>query len=477
MSERIPPFGEEAERAVLGAVLLEGARLLPVCRRLFGQTADAFYVPAHRVIWDAILGVDDAHRPVDALSVAQRLRDSGKMEAAGGSLALDRTVDGVPMAAHGEFYADVVRQKWIARREVELCRAMEAEAHSVENAEAHVLQAQQRFAELCGQVRERELTNREVMGQSLEAWHQAKAGNTTAAMGLPLPWEKFNLTVCGLEVGLTIVAGRPSAGKTTMEDETCCGLASSGIPVARVTLDSTRKELLERAIARKAGVSLPKMKRGKARENQLAAAGDAADVLGEYPMWINDVDTDIGTICGWIRQMKILHDVKLFTLDYLQLVNASQMGRSEWDANARVSYVSGALKKLSFELGIPGMVLSQLSRGGDQAQREPRLSDLRDSGAIEQDASKVIFLYQDMKKHDQMEEAKPEITKHKRPVWFDLQKNKNGETGRAPFWMFPPYFRFDPAKRLRDGTAFMDDEPAPDDSLPVDVLPMDYEER
>jgi replicative DNA helicase len=457
------PYSEADERAVLGACLLDGMRLVPVCRRLFGQSADAFFVPMHREVWQAIVAVDEAGKPVDSLTVAARLRATDRLDKVGGPVILDALVDATPDAVNGEWYADAVRQKWIARREVELCETTMREALTVEDAEGHVRRVQQAFAELCGDVRPSELTNRQVMAESEEAWRKAKNGDTTAAMGLPLPWEKFNEVVCGLEVGLTIVAGRPSAGKTTFEDETCCALAAAGVGVARATLDSTRKELLERAMARKGGVSLPKLKRGFARENQLMQVHEAADVLGDYPMWINDVDTDIRVIAGWIRQMKVLHDVKLFTVDYIQLINASNMGRSEWDGNARVSYVSGVLKKLSLELGIPGMVLSQLSRGSDKDTRAPKLSDLRDSGAIEQDCSKCIFLYQDADKHKEMEERKPGATKHKRPVWFDLQKNKNGETGRMPFWMLPPYFRFEKAEDNEAGDAFIDDHPAADD--------------
>jgi replicative DNA helicase len=463
------PYSLDAERGVLGACLVDGMRLVPVCRRLFGQSASAFYSPEHREVWKAILDVDDAGRPVDLLTVTQRLRATERLEHAGGEMGVEALIDASPVAAHGEWYADTVRQKWIARREVELCTVTMREAMTVEDAEGHVRRVQQAFAELCGDVRPAELSNREIMAQSEEAWRKAKAGDTSAAMGLPLPWDEFNAVLCGLEVGLTVVAGRPSAGKTTFEDETCCALASAGLGVARVTLDSTRKELLERAMARKGGVSLPKLKRGFARENQLLAVHEAADVLGEYPMWINDVDTDIRVIAGWIRQMKVLHDIQLFTVDYIQLINASNMGRSEWDSNARVAYVSGVLKKLSLELGIPGMVLSQLSRGSDKDTRSPKLSDLRDSGAIEQDASKVIFLYQDADKHKQMEERAPGATKHKRPVWFDLQKNKNGETGKNAFWMLPSYFRFEEAEIDAKGNEFCDDTAPPDDEKAIDA--------
>lgn len=144
--------------------------------------------------------------------------------------------------------------------------------------------------------------------------------------------------------------------------------------------------------------------------------------------------------------MKMKHGVGLVTVDYIQLIRAAEMGRSEWDTVARVTYVSRELKALAMELNIPVVVLSQLSRMVETENREPKLSDLRDSGAIEQDANKVVFVYVDVKKRKEMDEKNFGATKHKRPVWFNLMKHKDGECAAVAMWMYPPYFSFDQAQ-------------------------------
>jgi replicative DNA helicase len=157
--------------------------------------------------------------------------------------------------------------------------------------------------------------------------------------------------------------------------------------------------------------------------------------------------------------MKLKHNIGLVTLDYVQLVEASELGRMSGDDRVRTGLVSRRLKKLALELRIPVVMLSQLSRSGDQREGRPRLTDLRDSGCLEQDASKVMMLYKDEEKAEAMDGENPEATKHKRPIWVDLQKHKNGECGRMEFWMFPPYFRME-----RAAPGFGDDR-LPDEAM------------
>jgi replicative DNA helicase len=170
------------------------------------------------------------------------------------------------------------------------------------------------------------------------------------------------------------------------------------------------------------------------------------------------------------RAMKAKHGIVMLTIDYIQLIRAPDMGRSEWDTVTRVTHVSAMLKDLAFDLRIPVLVLCQLSRAVEKEGRDPQLSDLRDSGAIEQDASKVIFLYVDAEKKKQMDLNSPGATKHKRPVIANLMKHKNGETGVLPMWLYPPYFRFHPAKMdPEQNKMFVDDD------LPLSMKSVDQE--
>jgi len=243
--------------------------------------------------------------------------------------------------------------------------------------------------------------------------------------------------MCGIEEGVTIIAGRPSQGKSTLEDEISTGLALSGVPVARVQLDMNRRKSLARATCRIAGVSLPKLKHGFARQNQLAAVREAVQTVRSLPMYLNDKDYSLRGICSWARAMKLKHDIKMLTVDHVGLVQVD--GSFRGNDNSRISLVSSTLKALGAELGVAVVLLSQLSRGMEKESRRPQLSDLRDSGTLEQDAAKVIFVYR---------EYRPKLlaeleTDSRRPVWVELLKNQDGETGLLPFWLWKKYFRFE----------------------------------
>lgn len=457
MVERVVPHSEDAEKAVLGSILQDGSSIMDMCRHAMLSEA-SFYIPKHRKIWVAMEGLYAKARPIDSLTVTDRLRDNGDLESIGGALELNRLVDATPTTAHAAYYIGIVRDKHILRGVIEAAREIESESYDAEAKATEMLAAAPgKFDHIMDAV-VKEPSNAEIMDGLIEKWMDAAEGKKKA-IGILTPWDKLNEIMHGIEVGMTIIAGRPSAGKTTMEDSIAQAAAAEGIPVYRATMDSSHESLLARAICRNSGVSLAKLKFGFAgkSKSQMEEVWAARDMLSKLPIFIDTRSTDIAQIRSEARRMRMKHGVGLVTVDYIQLVRASEMGRSEWDTVARVTYVSRELKALSLELGIPIIVLSQLSRLVETENREPKLSDLRDSGAIEQDANKVVFVYVDAKKRKQMDDASMGATKHKRPVWFSLMKHKDGETGAMPMWMFPPYFMFDLAKSNDAGLHFIDD--------------------
>jgi replicative DNA helicase len=454
---RVPPHSEEAERGVIGSAMLEYATVVPVAIGKFALTAESFYLPAHRIIWGAIEALQKKDRPIDVLTVTDELRVGNDLEKAGGVSTIMRMIDATPTAAHAEYYCDIVRRKAGLRKLIGECRRLEHEAYETEDADVLVCGAPDRMMSII-HTPENDKSNEQLMSESLQKWRDATDGKKPA-IGLETPWKAATFMTCGLEVGVTILAGRPSAGKTTLEAQLSDYIAGRGTPVYRVTLDSTRGELLERSICREAEISLPRMKFGYGFHKQHTDATTAAMDIAKLPMFIDDGVRDINQIMSRTRAMKAKHGIGLLTVDYIQLVRAPDMGRTEWDTVTRVTHVSAMLKDLSFSLGIPVLVLCQLSRAVEKEGREPQLSDLRDSGAIEQDASKVIFLYVDPEKKKEMDTRSPGATKHKRPVICNLMKHKNGETGVLPMWLYPPYFRFHPAKSDPvQNRAFIDDD-------------------
>jgi replicative DNA helicase len=447
MSERIPPYSEEAERGVLGAALLDGSRVTSSAFSA-GLTADAFYVPAHRTVWEAVTArAQVGNGSVDILLVTEALRNKNRLEEVGGQGFLDRLVDGTPTAAHAEYYIDIVRQKWIARMAIQHALEIADAGYHAESGDGLIQDAVSRFTGLVGQQDVRRLTTAERLARLMQKWQDAHDGKG-AAIGLETPWDALTEMLCGVEVGVTLLAARPSMGKTTMEDQIANHVASLGIPVGRITLDSTTDELLARTCARSAGVSLPKLKFGYAGETNLARVRDAQATIQGLPIFFDDESRDIRAICAKARAWKIQHDIGLLTLDYVQLVQAGELWSGTSD-NSKVAYVSAQLKALALGLRLPLLELSQLSRPpkekGKVLKRRPSLEDLRDSGALEQDAHKVIMLYQDHEWCMEAEKNHPGATRHKRAQWADVLKHKDGETGRIPMWLYPHYFRFEEA--------------------------------
>ena len=431
---------ETTEAAALGALLLEGERLLPYAVRLL--TPEAFTPGPRRDVAEALwsmAGDATVRGVIDTITLSARLKTLGAFERIGGMPYLHSLVDACVTPAFGERYLELVAAAYALARCEEEALAVAAEARTAEDPAVVIAAAADRFAALGRGAfgLKAPPTNEEELAAVLGAWKTAhEAPGDDKISGLPTPWWALNRITCGMEPGLIILAGRPSQGKTTAEDNIAVNLAAQGVPVGRVTLDMTRRRLLARAVCRFSGVSLPKLKCGYAGGSQLAMVEAAARDIAKYPMWIEDSLRDVGAICAWARAMHRQHKIRLLTIDYVQLVGASAKGSATWNENQTLTYVSTRLKALALELRIPVLLLSQLSRESDKMERRPRISDLRGSGSLEQDASQVWLCYRDEKAAEAVEDET-----RTRPIWIDVAKNQDGETARIAFWMLTHYFK------------------------------------
>jgi len=430
---RVPPHSEEAEKAVLGAIMLDGWKWMSLAQNQYRLSADSFYVPAYRLVWESCCRLIVGGRPIDLTLVANDMRTVGTLDAAGGPIALDRLVDSALPTNVGH-HMDIVRQKFILRETETVVRQILEDSRKTDKGDELLSSVPARFGKIIDEAC-KEKSNVQVMADSIQRWRDVH--DKKISPGIMTPWHRFNqLLGGGMRPGMIILAGRPSQGKTTVEDCISTFVASQGMAVARITLDSTKDELLERALCRKAGVSMPKLNFGFAGQSQLAEIEESARVLGAHKTFIERYRI-LDSIITWVRMMKIKHDIQLFTLDYVQQVMTGD-GHVDNNENLRITLVSAALKALSLELKIPFIIISQLSRQGETADRQPKLSDLRGSGSLEQDASQVWFVSRDKDAMDQ------EGTKA-RPTWIEQAKNKNGEIGSIEFWFYANYFRFDEA--------------------------------
>mgnify|MGYP003643278422 CR=1 FL=1 len=450
--DRSTPFDADAEAAVLGSALLDGLRLMPVLQGSLQIGAGSFHLPAHRLVWEALESLHAEKSPfIDAVTVTSKLQTLGKLDSIGGRPFIDKLLDGTPTAAHGEYYGDLVRRKALTRRVIEFGNDIDLEARTAEDIDQLVGELSDRVMQLSlGGVFD-EKTNAELIDDLIAGWVEATE-HKGPTWEISLPWrggpKSLDVLMGGLEPGLNIIAARPSVGKTTFEAAVSDHVGGVlGKRVARCTLDMTAKRLLQRSVCREAGVSAAKLRAGWANQSQMEKCRTAGAYIKTLPYRINSRDREIGVIAAWIRMQHALDPLGLFTVDFAQLVGASAIGRNAYDANARVGYVSGALKALSLDLEVPSLVLSQLSRpGASNSHKRPELQDLRDSGSLEQDASKVVFLYMNEKIHALMEKECEKVTGKVRPVWVDVMKNQDGETDRLPFWFHAQYFRFEPAE-------------------------------
>lgn len=435
---RKPPMAEQAEHAVLGALVLEADSMIPLARLTMGLKPECFYEPQIRRVVECIFEMFDSRKPVDILTVSQKLGDDDS------SAMIRLAVDSTPTTANAQYYMELVRQKHLARETIRIAREIEQEAYEVENPDALLAKAPQLFVDVISGVPKQEVTNEQRLKNSVDTWRELKArrerGEFNVLRGLPTPFPSMDKWTSGWMPGLIMLAGRPSAGKTTLEDHIVMKLLNSGMPVARVALDMSPDIVLERTACRLAKVSFPKLNKGWASDRQIADVDAASDTLKKLPMFINHLDRDVRSVCTWARNMHRRHGIKMLTVDFVQLLNYENPGKF-LDRNSEVAKISGMLKNLALELNIPVVLLSQMSRSSEKENRRPQLSDLRDSGTLEQDASVVLFVYKDAKNPE------TQINEHavRRNVWVDCLKNQNGETSRQTFYFYAHYFLFEEA--------------------------------
>ncbi len=437
-ADRKTPQSEEAEYAVLGSMLADAESMVPMARLVKALKPECFVHPQIRLVVEAIYEMFDKRQPVDLLTVGNRIGDDDIR-----ALCM-QALDAALTPANAEFYMQIVAEKYMARELIRVAKTIEDEAYTAESPDALAAKAPQLFVDIVAGVPKQEVTNEQRLDESVATWHELavrrQRGEFNVLRGLPTPFPCMDQWTSGWQPGLIILAGRPSAGKTTMEDHMVMRLVTQGHPVARVALDMSPSVVLERTCCRMAEVSLPKLNKGYATLRNLEDIELAKKNIQNLPIHLNNRDRDVRSICTWARNMHRRHGIKMLTVDFVQLLTYQNPGKF-MDRNSEMGQISGMLKNLSFELNIPVILLSQMSRGSEKESRIPQLSDLRDSGSLEQDASVVLFVYLDPKNPETM------INEYavRRNVWVHCLKNQNGQVSRQAFYLYAHYFKFEEA--------------------------------
>jgi len=394
----VPPHNLEAEKSVLGAVLLDERHLhgLLIEEQL---RPEHFYREQHRAVFAAMLELYENDRKIDHLTVAETLRENGKLAEVGGAEAIDELAGWVPAAGHAREYGRIVRDN--AQMRALLTATYEIQASVVAReapARDLVERAERSMLEVAHDERQKKIRPiKDILDEETDKLHRLSISRT-ALTGTPSGFKDLDEKTGGFQRGnLIIIAARPSMGKSALVCNIAENAALAGYPVALFSLEMSESELAQRFVASQARIKGEELRRGRVAENKWPKILEACQRFEQSKLYIDD-SSDTGVLEVRAKARRLHHQVEgglgLIVIDYLQLMRHE--GRIESRVE-QVSQISRGLKGLARELDVPVIALSQLSRGVEQrgGDKKPVLSDLRDSGAIEQDADLVCFIYRD----------------------------------------------------------------------------------
>jgi replicative DNA helicase len=443
------PASIEAEQALLGGLMLDNQSW----ERIAGKVAEAdFYRPDHQLIFAAIAELAEKDHPRDAVTLSEYLDARGKLVDAGGLGYLGTLVKDTPSAANISAYADIVRERALLRELISVGNNIAANAYRPEGRPAKELVelAEKQVFEIAekGAHGQRDFVPlKEVcspMVDKLDTLHQAGAAIT----GLPTGYEKFDAITQGLQKGdLIIIAGRPSMGKTTLAlniAENAAFDITSPKGVAVFSMEMSTEQLAFRFVSSLGKVSQGHLRNGKFSDRDWPNITSAIQQMAQAPIFIDDTPAlSPGDMRARARRLKRRSDIGLVVVDYLQLMQ--EPGTTE-NRTTEISNISRSLKALARELDVPVIALSQLNRSVEQRpDKRPVMSDLRESGAIEQDADLIVFIYRDEVYHPESErkgQADVMVAKHRNGEIGDFTLTFRGQFSR--FENYVPEFRVEP---------------------------------
>ncbi|MDK7083206.1 replicative DNA helicase [Pseudoglutamicibacter cumminsii] len=395
LSERVPPQDLAAEQSVLGGMLLSQDAIADCVEIL--RSSD-FYKPAHSTIFDAITDLYGRGEPADAVTVSSYLTKNGELNRAGGAAYIHEVIQSVPTAANASFYAEIVRERAILRRLVyagdritQMAYAADGEVDAIVNdAQAEVMQvAERRTAEdyvVLSDIMEHTVDEIEAAGQ--------KSGDEIT--GVPSGFYELDELTQGFQGGqMIVVAARPAVGKSTFALDIARSAAiKNNMTTVFFSLEMGRSEIAMRLLSAETAIGLQNIRKGDMQDSDWAKVARTLPELNSAPFFIDDSpNMTLMEIRAKCRRLKQQHNLKLVVLDYLQLMSSGKRVESR---QQEVAEFSRALKLLAKELEVPVIALSQLNRGSEQrTDKRPQVSDLRESGSIEQDADMVILLHRE----------------------------------------------------------------------------------
>jgi replicative DNA helicase len=438
--DRKAPYSEDAEQAVIGAMLMDQDAIL---RAIEHVDDTMFYGERHRRIFRAMVSISERGEVVDPLTLSEELSRRSELEASGGKEYIGYLVDAVPTSANIEYHAKIVREKALMRRLIETSTMIVQEAFEGRVTASELLdEAESRIFQVSQARGNQGFTRiKELMWPTMEKIEALQRGGKSIT-GVASGFSDLDEMTSGFQpADLIIVAARPSMGKTALVLNIAQHAAiEASVPVAIFSLEMSKESLVQRMLTAEARVDAQKLRKGMLRDDDFPRMARAAGILSSAPIWIDDTPgITLLEIRSKARRLKAEGGVGMVVVDYLQLIQGPSNSESR---QQEISQISRSLKALAKELSVPVIALSQLSRAPEQraGDHRPQLSDLRESGAIEQDADLVMFIFRQevydgpTDKDGNSLEGRAELI---------VGKQRNGPTGFVNLFFHKAYTRFE----------------------------------
>ncbi len=427
--DRLPPHSLEAEQGVLGCVLLAPNESLGLCVDKLKGGAEAFYDLRHQTLYELLVGMYDRKDPIDLITVQQKLKDAGTLEGVGGLAYLSNLMDAVPSAANLSYYVEIMREKHVLRRMLRACTQVIGRVHEhqgevdglIDEVERDILKISEE-REDAGVRGMKDLVRGAI--DLIQSYHARAGGLTGIGTGL----SDLDKLTSGLHEGeMIVIAARPSVGKTSLAMNIVEHvIVEEGLPVGVFSLEMTSESLVMRMLCSLARVNGRAIRDGFLSEQDMRKLTGAASKMAKAPLYIDDTSgLSILQLRARARRMWQQHGIKLIVIDYLQLLHSSSR-KAQDNRQQEVAEISAGVKALAKELKVPVIVLSQLNRDVEKRGKaeKPKLSDLRESGSIEQDADVVGLLYRVESDEDETDPTADTLR-----VNLMIAKQRNGPAG------------------------------------------------
>ena len=433
--KKTPPSSPETEKTVLGGILVNNKNLNVVLSII---TPEDFYKESNRKILEKITSLIDKGLPADLLTVTEELQKGGCLDEVGGAAYVSSLMDGVPKSLNIEYHARIIKEKALLRRLIlSSARIISSSYEQKEDADQLLDEAQSAIIDVAEQrIKPGFVQVGRLTGETLELI-EALRGRQVAVTGIPTGFRDLDALTAGFHNSeFIVIAARPSMGKTAL----CLNISShvgikTDYAVGFFSLEMSKEQLILRLLCSEAKIDLQKVRTGFISEKEFHELKQSAETLSEAKIFVDESPAlSVMEMKAKARRLKMEQDLNLVFIDYIQLMRAG--GRFE-NRNQEISYISRSLKELAKELQIPVVGISQLSRAPEKGRSKPipQLSDLRESGAIEQDADVVIFIYRP-------EFYNPDDESLKGMAEINVAKQRNGPTGKANLAFLNKFARF-----------------------------------